>query len=246
MPQLRLPTISLVAMCFTSVLCTGCSQDALMALRDVAEKAGARVVDGSSDDDILEMFRKANRNCPTRMDEYTTLVEVKIVDEQTIEFHYRVTDTGKRLVSRMSPDLVKRKMVDVMKANEMVVAIVDRDLSIHHMYEDRYGGHVLSYMINREVLNGNLNPNGSEKANPFADPAPPTQSNAIAKNGSTKAKKPTVKPSIEIPKVDVSEVRNVSLQPESTPENPLPTQYRTPKSSKQNPAGVAGNPFFQG
>ena len=145
----------------------GCDPASMGQFRGVAEKMGAKAVNGSSDEEIREMFRKTNDQCPVKMDQFTTLESVVMVDDKNIEFNYRVTDQGRKLVQGISKDRMRKSAVTHMKGNAMAVAVAERDLTIRHIYEDRFGGHILSYTINKTVLAGGQ-ALGEEQGNPFA------------------------------------------------------------------------------
>ena len=217
---MRLESACIGLLLGSAILLTGCGKGAMAMLTAAREKAGAHVVNNSSESDIRKMFQQANDQCPTRIDEYTTLVEVTIVDERNIEFHYKVNDAGKRLTAGLDPNVMRHRMVASIKNNEMAVAIAERDLAIHHIYEDRFGGHLLSYIISRDVLNGNMHPSGRQQPNPFAG-----SSGSMATQSSPQPP-----------------LRNASTQSEAPN---LPTRIRHRKKTRSNPAGVENNPYFQ-
>ncbi|NND96070.1 MAG: hypothetical protein HKN47_01935 [Pirellulaceae bacterium] len=203
---------------------TGCNRGAMAMLRKTAQKVGAKAVEGSSDEDIRVMFEKANSACPTRMDEFTRLMEVKIVDDQNIEFRYEVNDRGRRLVQRIDQDQLKKNAVAVMKNNEMAVAVAERDLSIQHIYEDKHGSYLFSYTINRDVLDGNFYPSGREKSNPFA-------------GGDVEVK--TVSNNVD-PATLPKEIQELTERKDLA----KPVKTKRSRRDKTNPASVQGNPFL--
>lgn len=236
----------------TTLAITGCDPANMGAFRGVAEKVGAKVVSKASDEDIREMFRKTNDQCPVKMDVYTTLERVTMVDEKNVEFLYKVNDKGRKLVKGISKERMRENAVQHMKGNAMAVAVAERDLTIRHIYEDRFGGHVLSYVINKAVLEGR-EPIGDEQANPFS-----------VKTVKAEAAKNVTEPAVE---AETTETESVEVEesasqpvsepvsqpvseplpmpePEPEPEDLLAEPYQPVKRSRDNPAGVQSNPFF--
>jgi hypothetical protein len=211
----------------------GCGEVAKMGVTGVMHKVGAKVVEGSSDEDLIKMFEQANEACPTRMDAFTTLVEVKLIDERQAEFRYIVNDQGKQLLTRINKRTLKQAAVDHMKGNAMAVAVAQRDLSIEHIYEDSRGSHLLSYTINRDVLAGNLDPVGDERSNPFDV----TTVKAEATDSVLQEEQEEVESAPIVEQAPIEEQAPIV-------EPPLPQKFESPKRSKDNPAGVQGNPFF--
>lgn len=196
----------------------GCGDLAKMGMKGALQKVGAKVVEGTSDEALRNMFEQANAACPTRMDAFTTLEEVEMVDDTRVEFRYLVNDAGKKLASRLDKRAMRKAAVDHMKGNPMAVAIADRDLSIEHIYEDSAGNQILSYTINRAVLDGDLDPIGTERSNPFDVT--------------------TVKADAE------SSVVLHDLEEETTEEEATLPQDLSPAHSTDNPTGLRSNPFF--
>ncbi len=228
----------------TTLAITGCDPANMGALRGVAEKVGAKVVSKASEDDIREMFRKTNDQCPVKMDVYTTLERVTMIDEKNVEFFYKVNDKGRKLVQGISKDRMRQNAVQHMKGNAMAVAVAERNLTIRHIYEDRFGGHILSYVINKAVLEGR-EPIGDQQGNPFS-----------VKTVKAKATKDVTASAIEVEPTDTesvaaeeSDAEPVSVlepapEPEPEPEDLLPEPYKPAKRTRDNPAGVQANPFF--
>ncbi len=228
---------------------TGCDPANMGAFRGVAEKFGAKVVNKSSDEDIREMFRKTNDQCPIKMDAYTTLERVTMLDDKNIEFYYKVNDKGRKLVKGLSKERMRKNAVEHMKGNAMAVAVAERDLTIVHVYEDRFGGHILTYTINKDVLNGQ-EPIGKEQGNPFAvktvkakaeeqpsEAAEPAE--AAVETESSDAEPIATDQPLSEPEAALESY----LEPEPDPVDLLPQQYRPEERSTDNPAGVQSNPF---
>lgn len=179
---------------------------------------------------VMKMFRDADADCPTTVDQWTTLVAVNIVDERNIEFRYEVSDEGRNLVRRIPKEQMRRTAIAAMKRKRMVVAVAEKDLSIQHIYEDRYGSYVLSYTINRQVLDGNLYPTGSEKTNPFA--------------ADEKVVKKSVAEQIFATEVGMTREDDVTF-PKSGSDVNFPSQIKTSRrGNKDNPHGVHANPYL--
>lgn len=209
------------------LLCSGCGEFGNVGMNEAIQQVGAKVVEGSSDEALLTMFEKANAACPRRMDAYTTLVEVQLIDPGKAEFHYVVNDQGKTLVKKVSKRALEKAAVEHMRGNAMAVAVAERDLTVEHIYEDKRGRQLLSYTINREVLQENLGPRGMKQA--------------------VSSDVKTVKAGSDDLVVD-ADVGVDESESEKTPARivkpPMPKQFRAPKRNKSNPAGVQGNPFF--
>lgn len=169
-----LPVIALA--CFV-VPHAGCSKS---SLKCALQKAGAQMLKNSSDQSLEEMFEQANKACPRRMDAFTTLDEIVMVDQGRVEYRYIVNAAGKQLASRLDKDVMKQAFIDNMRGNPMAVAIAERDLAIDHIYNDEAGNYVLSYTIDRAVLAGGAQPTRTPQTNPFsAKPARSTIDSAF-------------------------------------------------------------------
>ena len=238
----RLPAIFLVVL---ATMTTGCDPASLGPLRKTFENMGAAKVETSSDEEVLQMFRDANDQCPTTIDEFTVLNEVKIIDNQNIEFHYIVNDKGKRAVRGLSQDVMRKRMVASMKGNKMVEAVAERDLKIHHFYEDNHGSHLLAYVIDKAALEGRQSV-GKEKSNPFITTVKADTKNTVSEPVTSEVVE-TVKsdPKVEeaAENTEVIAPTNQDLTPE--PEKHVPEAYKPEKRSRDNPAGVQDNPFFK-
>ena len=208
----------------------GCGEIAKLGVKGAMQKVGAHVVEGASDEDLMKMFKQANEACPRRMDAVTTLVEVKLIDERQAEFRYIVNDQGKQMITRINKRSLKKSAVEHMKGNAMAVAVAQRDLSIEHIYDDSRGSYLFSYTINRDVLAGNLDPVGDERSNPF-------------KVSTVKAEATQTVSEEEVKQTSTAEQTSIA-EPAPIVEPPLPQQFKAPKRTKDNPAGVQGNPFF--
>ena len=254
MPRFRFFRTLLCLFALGSLANTGCEPANMGALRGVVEKVGAKMVNRSSDEDIREMFRKANDQCPVKMDAYTTLERVTMIDEQNIEFHYKVNQKGRNLVKGLSKDRMRQNAVQHMRGNPMAVAVAERDLTIQHIYEDQFGGHILSYTINKGVLSGQQ-PIPREQDNPFAvktvkaeaakgenefvnEEADVSEPDAAE---STKAVAAEEEPEFEQP-LDLE--LEPEFEPEPDPADLLPQPYKPAERTKENPAGIQSNPFF--
>jgi hypothetical protein len=229
----------------------GCDPANLGGFRGVAEKVGAKVVSKSSDEEIREMFQKTNKQCPIKMDAFTTLERVDMIDEQTIEFHYKVNDKGRRLVKGISKERMRQNAVEHMKGNAMAVAVAERDLSIQHIYEDRFGAYVLSYTINKAVLNGE-GTEGEQQANPFTVTTVNAEPEAVVVSEPAQQAEPTerVEPMEPREAAETSEQSSeVEMEvvpvsdPQPEPADLLPQPYQP--ETLPGPAGIQGNPFFK-
>lgn len=227
------PTYLFVVLC---CLISGCGEIVKLGVTGVMQKVGAHTVEGCSDENLIEMFEQANEACPTRMDALTTLVEVKLIDKRNAEFRYIVNDQGKQLLTRINKRTLKKSAVEHMKGNAMAVAVAQRDLSIEHIYEDSRGNHLLSYTINKQVLEGNMDPVGEERANPFNA----TTVKAKATDGVLEER---VESAATVQPTPTAE-QTPSVERPPIVEPPLPQKFTPPKRTKNNPAGVQGNPFF--
>lgn len=208
---------------FSCCLLCGCSDIVKTGMSGVMQAVGAQAVEGCSDEDLVKMFKRANDACPTRMDAFTTLEEVKLIDQGKAEFRYIVNHQGKQLLTRIDKQTLKKSAVEHMKGNAMAVAVAQRDLSIEHIYEDTRGNHLLSYTINREVLEGNLSPVGDERSNPF------TATTVRAEETESVLEDQT--PS------------SATAAPQTISKPMLPQQINSPNGREDNPAGIHGNPF---
>ena len=152
----------IVFTCFVLPL-AGCSDIAKMALQEI----GASAVSGTTDEGMLRLFEQADAACPRRMDAYTTLENVEMIDGTSVEFRYLVNDAGKQFMSGMDPREMRKHAVENMMGNAMAVAIADRDLSVEHIYKDAAGDRLLAFTINRAVLDGEEDAIGRKRFNPF-------------------------------------------------------------------------------
>lgn len=161
--RLVLPVIALACFVLPN---TGCSK---AGFKGALQNAGVRMLRNSSNESLQEMFEQANKSCPRRMDAFTTLDEIVMVDGNRVEYRYIVNAAGRQLASQLNKNAMRKAFVDNMKGNPMAVAIAERDLAIDHIYNDESGDYVLSYTINRSVLEGTAQATGSSKSNPYGD-----------------------------------------------------------------------------
>jgi hypothetical protein len=202
----------IVCSCFVLPL-AGCSDIAKMAL----EKIGESAVSGTTDEGMRRLFEQADAACPRRMDAYTTLENVEMIDDTSVEFRYLVNDAGKQFMSGMEPQKMRKNAVESMQGNAMAVAIADRDLSVEHIYEDAAGDRILAFTINRAVLDGDEDALGKKRFNPF-DVEALVESALFAD-----PKKSSIG------------------QGEIGPEVAMPQEFRP---TSDHPAGLQSNPFF--
>ncbi len=224
----------------SSCLVAGCGEIAKLALKGTLKSTDSPAERGEPVEAIHELFEQANAMCPKRMDAYTTLESVKMIDDRRVEYKYRVNNEGKNLARQFDKDLLRKAAIKMMKGNAMAVAIAKRDLSIEHIYEDAFGGHVLSFTINRQVLQGNPYPVGSEQENPFG------VQTVSAKSSDDVTADPIAASSAETelaPPTNDSATDKEPLAVEPEPEPALPEMFK-PARSKENPAGIRSNPFF--
>jgi hypothetical protein len=136
-------------------------------LKGVFQKMGAKAMEGLSDEELRNIFEAANAACPVRMDEFTTLEGVEMVDDKRVEYRYVMNDEATKIASRLDRRAMKKSAVDHIKGNPVAIAIAQRELVAEHIYEDSAGNHVISFIINRAVLEGDLEPTGSQQSNPY-------------------------------------------------------------------------------
>lgn len=203
----------------------GCKDIARASLRGAMEKVGARAVEGSSDQQLRSIFESANAACPVQMDAFTTLEGVEMIDDRYVEYRYLMTEEATEIASRIDKRAMKRAAVEHIKGNAVAVAMVERDLVVEHIYEDAAGNHVLSFIINRAVLEGDLEPLGTERSNPL-------DVTKVKASGDREAIDPVAAEKIE--QTEASEDQGP----------PLPKQLRQPAGNQRNPAGLQTNPFF--
>lgn len=263
----RIPRTPALLVC-SCLLLSGCGELAKTGLKGALRKAGAKVVENSSDETLRQMFEQANAECPVKVDIFTTLEEVEMIDDTRVEFRYLVNDAGRKLTSRFDKGAMKRSAVEHMKGNPMAVAIAERDLSIEHIYLDSSGNHLLSYTINRAVLDGDLEPVGQPMSNPFdvrtvatndihtATEAMKTRIDSIesaAKEATAASRSPQSDLEDEMKLTDEQEshareiarakssIQDFKVRREA--EKLLPQKYESAKT-RDNPAGVQSNPHF--
>ena len=213
--------LTFVIVSLASCLVCGCGQN---GVRGILQQVGAKAVERSSEDELRKMIDSTNDLCPQRVDAFTTLKEVELIDDTNVEFRYVVNNAGKKFAARFDKRALREAMVEHMRGNAMAVAIAERDLSIQHIYHDELGGHVLSYTINRAVLAGDFDPLGAEKSNPFDVQTVQADAADIVAD-----------PALQEPAVE---------QPPAKKKPPMPRHFKGSKRSKENPAGVQSNPYF--
>lgn len=145
----------------------GCSQQTVQTL---IKTAAVKALKNTSDESLRKMFEQANKQCPQRMDAFTTLEEIVMIEDNRVEYRYKVNAAGKQLASRLDTNAMQQAFVDNMKGNPMAVAIAERDLAIDHIYNDESGNYVLSYTIDRAVLDGTADPSHTPRSNPYGTP----------------------------------------------------------------------------
>jgi hypothetical protein len=224
----------------SSCLAVGCGDIAKLVLNSSLESDNSPVAEDAPVEELRQMFEQVNELCPKQMDAFTTLESVKMIDDRRIEYKYRVNNEGKSLARRFDKDLLRKAAIKMMKGNAMAVAIAERDLSIEHIYVDAFGGHVLSFTINQQVLRGNPYPVGREHENPFG------VQTVSAKSSDDVTVDPIVAPSEETELADPAKSAGAASEPlpvEPEPEPELPQAFKAERS-EDNPAGIRANPFF--
>jgi hypothetical protein len=222
----------------SSWLAVGCGDIAKLALQSSLQSGGSPATEEAPIEEIREMFAQANRLCPKKMDAFTTLEAVKMVDDRRVEYRYRVNNEGKNLARQFDKDMLRKAAIRMMKGNAMAVAIADRDLTVEHIYQDGFGGHVLSFTINRQVLRDNPFPVGSEQEEPFG------MHTVSAKTSDDVTVEPSVVSAAESELADSHQGSDPETGPLSVePEPPLPQPFKSTRS-KDNPAGIRANPFI--
>jgi hypothetical protein len=233
----RLFAITLFLAC-TSVL-GGCKEIARASLRGAFEKVGAKAVKGSSDEQLRDMFASANAACPVQMDAFTTLEGVKMLDDRRVEYRYVMNDAATQIASRLDKRAMKKAAVDHIKGNPMAVAIAERDLVVEHIYEDSAGNHVFSFIINRAVLEGDLEPFGTEQSNPFDVTTVKASGNGEAVD------QPEDEAVEEAAEEAPDEAAEEVIEEPKKEKPPLPKPFQRPRRTRDNPAGVQTNPYFR-
>jgi hypothetical protein len=171
------------------------------------------------------------------MDAYTILQEIKVLDDHRVEFRYLVNEQGKQLTSGLSQCAMRTAAVKAMQGNPLAVAIAERDLSVEHVYNDASGNRILSYTIDREVLAGRQPLQGTSQSNPFDVTTVSTAAtNDAVENDVSSAV--AAEPGSEPVPVDTPDITPAETIP------PMPQQFKSPLRSKDNPAGVQANPYF--
>lgn len=155
-------TIAALSFVFTLML-SGCDGK---SFRDFVGNGNVERAQKMTDDEILKMFKEARRICPRRVDPFTTLEDIVVLDDTHIEYRYKVSQQGSLLVQRMDAKALRSQAIQGMRENKMAVAIAEKDLDIQHVYENHAGAIILSYTINKDVLEGR-EPIGAEQSNPF-------------------------------------------------------------------------------
>lgn len=145
----------------------GCSLEQMEEFRNRLREKKARVISNASDETIRKMFEQANRACPKRVDAVTTIEEVVMVSDNRVEFRYSVNAAGQQLVKQAKPRALKQAFVKHLQGNPMAVAILERDLVLDHIYNDKAGNRLFSYAIDRSSLDGSVGPTAAPQSNPF-------------------------------------------------------------------------------
>ena len=232
----------------SSCLTVGCGNIVKFALESSLESVNSSSAEDAPVEDVRAMFEQVNAMCPKQMDEYSTLESVKMIDDRRVEYKYRVNNEGKSLARRFDKDLLRKAAIRMMKGNAMAVAIAERDLSVEHIYEDAFGGHVLSFTINQQVLRGNPYPVGREQENPFGVQtvsATPSDDVTVDPVVTSSEKAERVEPATDAEAEIEPEIEPLPVEPEPAPEPEpvLPQPFKTERS-EDNPAGIRANPFF--
>lgn len=211
----------------------GCDRIGKTVLKSAVTGATVRTVSHSSDDEVRGIFAAANAQCPIRMDAFTTLERIDVIDDVNVEYHYRVNQQGSKLVAKLDTQLLQQLAVEQMQGNPIAVAVAERGLSVRHVYHDESNVELLAYVINKSVIEGDTDPVVVDQSNPFA---------AIAE--SLKEQSETEEWSTDVEPDEVDEL-NADSEAAIEENDWLSEDETSEKKDEPQPWRVQTNPFFE-
>ena len=113
----RTPIRCGLAMAACGCLLVGCDKVAKLAVKETLENVGAAAIDGSSGEEIREMFAQANAACPRKMDQFTTLESITMVDDRHVEYRYKVNQEGRTLARKFDKQVLQQAAIKMMQGN---------------------------------------------------------------------------------------------------------------------------------
>ncbi|KAA5542106.1 hypothetical protein FYK55_14960 [Roseiconus nitratireducens] len=117
--------------------------------------------------DLEGSLRQARAQLPKKLDQYTILRRIEENPSGKLDFWYEVNDEGTRLCRRSGRQKLREVADKMIKKNDEIQVFAKAGITSHHIYENRYGTHLLSFTVSPESIVGEETV-GQEQQNPFA------------------------------------------------------------------------------
>jgi len=222
---------------------TGC--DAM--LKDILETAvndvAVRDVSLATGDQLNATLDQINQQCPIKMDAFTTLQRVEVIDDANVDYIYSVNQRGAKRIGNVKTRDLQAAVIEQIKGSVIAVAIADQGLVVRHLYRDESGGELLSYVIDRSVLEGNLDMLGQDHANPFA--APTATNVSLAGAIPVTDDPPRERGADKVSSSSENRQRGDDAVPFEPEADWAPKDLTPEKSNEPQPWRIQSNPFFE-
>lgn len=114
-----------------------------------------------------QQVKVAQAELPKEIDEYTTLVKIEETPTGSLDFWYQLTDKGTDLCRKYGRERLREAANKMVDKHDGALDFASSGKTIHHIYESKFGTHMLSFTVSPESLEGRETV-GQTQTNPFA------------------------------------------------------------------------------
>lgn len=116
---------------------------------------------------VQQQIKVAQAELPKEVDEYTTLVKIEETPTGALDFWYELTDKGTELCRKYGRERLREAANTMVGKHEGAFDFADSGKTVHHIYESKFGTHMLSFTVSPESIDGRETI-GQTQTNPFA------------------------------------------------------------------------------
>lgn len=116
---------------------------------------------------VKQQIKVARAELPKEVDEYTTLVKIEEDPSGSLDFWYELTDKGTELCRKYGRERLREAANQMVGTHEGALDFANTGKAIHHIYESKFGTHMLSFTVSPQSIEGRETI-GQPQANPFA------------------------------------------------------------------------------
>lgn len=112
-------------------------------------------------------LEEARAQLPKLVDEYTSLVRIEQNATGSLDFWYQLNDEGTRLFRKLGKQSLRERADQVVDTHKGALDFASTGATVHHIYESKYGTHMLSFTVSPESIEGKETI-GQPQSNPYA------------------------------------------------------------------------------